>query len=82
MICQNYWFRLRENANLSDPIETLTDRINCVREATETVFDDFHQANREMCAVCAETTHLVNWLHTPEGKAALEELDDDDELPL
>jgi hypothetical protein len=73
MICQNYWFLLCENANLSDPIET--DRINCVNEATETVFDNFHKANIEMCAVCAETTRLINFLHTPEGKATLGELD-------
>jgi hypothetical protein len=81
MICENYWFsfNFRDEADLEKPISELTTKVNCTREATESVFDEFNNNYRTVCEECKRTIELVNWLHSPEGKAALEESWDEDD---
>ncbi len=75
--CENYWFRLHlEGVEISADLDfdSITERIDCPEVATAVVTDD-HDGEMNVCENCAETIRLTNWLHTPEGQAALDEQD-------
>lgn len=77
--CQNHWYSL-DSDNLDKPISEITTRIDCDAVATTIIHDDFDDTDKDVCQHCYDIIKASNWLHSPEGQAALAELDwEDDE---
>ncbi len=74
MKCQNYWFRyLGKEFDAETDFDTLFERVDCPESATVVAID--FDGSHEVCESCLKVIELTNWLHTPEGQAALDESD-------
>ncbi len=73
--CQNHWFTLESDADLTKALEELMTRVDCDAVATEIVHDDFDGTDKDVCATCKKSIEFQNWLASPEGQAEIERLD-------
>jgi hypothetical protein len=53
------------------------EELDCTNPASSIVYSIQEEKSYHACEYCAKLIETCNWLHTPEGRAALEEMEGD-----
>ncbi len=73
--CENHWYRFLGGDIQEKTLEELTLKVECEEVATEIIVDDYDNVAKNVCTRCRDLIKASNWINSPEGQAALDELD-------